>query len=1063
MRRTRASAPRTPGIAHGPTSDYAALLVVDPAHYAIANELARGGMGRIVRAYDRRLGRPVAIKELLAGHDDARFEREARITARLAHPAIVAIHEAGRWPSGEPFFAMKLVSGTSLDKRIAETKSFAERLALIPSVTAVVDALAYAHSERVIHRDLKPANVLVGTYGETVVIDWGLAKDLAAPDDDVSVGPFRGEASGETVAGAVMGTPAYMPPEQAEGEPVDERADVYALGALLYQVLAGVAPYEGKNTQDVLARVLAGPPPALAKLAPTTPIDLVAIVDKAMARDPAQRFPSAREMADELRRFQTGQLVTSHEYTFGELVRRWLHRYRAPVAVGAIAFVTLAIVGVASVAKIVAETHRADREAADARARADRGTLEHARALLDTDPSQAIAVLNELSPDAPEWSAARTIVADAEARGTAHVLRSNGEPIRELAFSADGAYLAARTDLGLVVWDVSTGVKTRLLGAGKTFRTIAWAGHDLLNIDREGTLARWHPFAGGNDKLDVYDANYHRLSPNGHWLAFGDANEDVKIVELATKRTRHTRDGVDFDWLDDDTLGMWNRRQDTLETFSARTGAETDIEIPHTDAFDPVGAFGGRAGKLFVSPSSNQLIRVGGGELPSGHATNITSLAVLPDGRVATASTVSGEQLDPAEVIDSADLAVTIADGTQDVAKLVGHRASITALTVSRAGVLASGDMVGEVRIWERTPIATRQGRGRSLLAFLEPDRGALIEMRVFGNATRTELASGRVTSIERTFSITDGALAPHSEQRAPADDDLDAAESLVHAKRAVRWLTIDQRGAVWAWDVASGARQICDTSRPCNVGKIIAIGGDGRLGAMYLDRFDVFDPSTGQIFDHGGGPSVLAVSDDSTLIAMAQNHAGEDNLALELGRTDREIRLPARKSPATALAFSGDGTQLAVAVDAAIELVSTTPPYSTGRVLAGHQGVITRLEYLPDGRLVSSSIDHTVRIWDVTDGSSHVLRLPARIATVDVLGDRAVTTSDDHALRLWDIPNETARTLLGHDDAPMFGGIAADGTIVGVDRDGRVSRYRDAAPYGEAALRTWIAMLTNL
>jgi len=231
----------------------------------------------------------------------------------------------------------------------------------------------------------------------------------------------------------------------------------------------------------------------------------------------------------------------------------------------------------------------------------------------------------------------------------------------------------------------------------------------------------------------------------------------------------------------------------------------------------------------------------------------------------------------------------------------------------------------------------------------------------------------------------------------------------------------------------------------------------------MYLDRFDVFDTSTGEIFDHSGGPSALAVSDDSALIAMAQNHAGDDNLFLELGRTDRTIELPPRKSPASALAFSGDGTQLAVAVDTTIELVSTTPPYATQRTFAGHQGMITSLAYLSDGRLVSSSIDHTVRIWNVADGSVHVLRLPARIATVDVLGDAAVTTSDDHVLRLWDIPSETERSLLGHDDVPVFGGIAADGTIVGVDHDGRVSRYRDTTPYGEAALRTWIAALTNL
>ncbi|MBS1123189.1 MAG: High-affnity carbon uptake protein Hat/HatR, partial [Deltaproteobacteria bacterium] len=160
-----------------PGPDYDELLTVDRAHYAIDHELARGGMGRILEARDRRLGRRVAIKEVLQLDPAAlaRFEREARITARLEHPGIVHVHEAGRWPSGQPFYAMKLVRGQPLDVCIAQTPAFASRLALLPSVISVVDAIAFAHSQHVIHRDLKPANVLVGDYGETVVIDWGLA------------------------------------------------------------------------------------------------------------------------------------------------------------------------------------------------------------------------------------------------------------------------------------------------------------------------------------------------------------------------------------------------------------------------------------------------------------------------------------------------------------------------------------------------------------------------------------------------------------------------------------------------------------------------------------------------------------------------------------------------------------------------------------------------------------------------------------------------------------------------------------------------------------------------
>ena len=366
--RIRPSRPSLPPSTH----DYPQLTVVDPAHYIIGRELARGGMGRIQIARDRRLGREVAVKEVLvaAGSVARRFEREARITARLQHPSIISVHEAGTWPSGEPFYAMRLVTGRSLDEAIALATTYAERLALLPNVLAVADAMAYAHGQKVIHRDLKPRNIVVGEFGETVVIDWGLAKELGSPEDSISMSPTPTPAPasestpGETTLGEVIGTPAYMPPEQAAGQAVDERADVYAIGAILYHVLAGRPPFVADSNADLLAALNAAPPLPLAHHAPEVPTELTAIVERAMARDRDARYPTALALAEDLRRFQTGQLVGAHRYSLRQLLRRWVRRHRTAIAAAGAAAVVAIAIGVVAVRRIVA----AEVEAQDERA-----------------------------------------------------------------------------------------------------------------------------------------------------------------------------------------------------------------------------------------------------------------------------------------------------------------------------------------------------------------------------------------------------------------------------------------------------------------------------------------------------------------------------------------------------------------------------------------------------------------------------------------------------------------------------------------------------------------------
>lgn len=374
--------------------------------YAPGAEVGRGALGRVIAAVDRRLGRTVAIKQLL--RSDAagrrRFVREAVLTARLQHPGIIPVYDARLSRDGEPFYAMRLVDGQTLQDAIEARPTVDERLALLPALVTAADAVGYAHAQGVVHRDLKPTNILLGPYGETVVIDWGLARVMSRPDAPSGTGGTSDDAT-LTGAGAILGTPAWMSPEQARGEPVDARADVYALGAVLYTLLAGRAPFSGGTGAEVIQEVATTPPVDLGQLAPAVPADLLAVVRKAMRTAPDARYPTASELSADLRRFQTGQLVAAHRYTRGDRLRRWVGRNQALVRLALVAAIALLVLGSWSVARIV----RAERVA---RARAQELALQTALATRDVDPDAARRALTQLGPDFPAWGAGRTVLAD---------------------------------------------------------------------------------------------------------------------------------------------------------------------------------------------------------------------------------------------------------------------------------------------------------------------------------------------------------------------------------------------------------------------------------------------------------------------------------------------------------------------------------------------------------------------------------------------------------------------------------------------------------------------------
>ena len=1090
--------------------------------YTFGQEVAKGGIGRVLRARDQRLDRPVAIKELLVWNEkqEQRFVREALLTARLQHPAIVPIYEAGRWPDGEPFYAMKLVSGRSLAELIAERRSLAERLSLLPHVLAVAQAIAYAHSKRIIHRDLKPANVLVGEFGETVVIDWGLAKDLAEEDAPSGDGPLARAGEGLTLQGAIVGTPSYMPPEQAAGSAVDERADVYAIGAMLYHLLAAVPPYHDTPWEKLLATIAEKPPRRIEKLAPEISDELGAIVGKAMARDPAKRYRTARELADDLESFQTGRIVAAHTYSAGQLLRRYWRRNRSALSVAAVAVALVTLVVIAAFVKTdrdrrfaelkekeaveasrSAETARQAAETAgkQAIARADEMTLLQAQGALQRDPNQALAWLKTLSTELTDAAEVRRIAADAQARGISRAFRGHTAHVNHVDVTPDGRRFAtASDDKTARVWDIAAARSQVLAGhTDEVWNAMFLPGGDrVASTSKDGTLRIWDLDEGAElVKMEL---------PSAARMLVTRADGSV----VGTPRLR----GIPWIW---------------------RPGT-TKVEPLSAPDDDPVWSYFTKDGRRLIvqrKDGAAYLLDVDGGAKrtlprpPSGLASWVTSA----DGRVAVRTEKGAAEIWDLAAMTSRKLTIVrspqapelsprgdlmaVAEGdvvhVYDLAKgsparkLTGHEGAVFPMAFSQDGrFFASGAFDRTVRTWD---LATGESQVHAGLTgtptdleFLADGRTVLAvsstgEARVFEPSRAGKILVDHGARVTGLALSGDGLAASVDEDGHLRIGDLEGRTIAGHAvpkAAALRLIASPDRksfaGAPLAWTIDPDGRLPQDEAPP---------------GTLLLGTFDAAAPAQ---IDVGAAILDLAWLPDGSAVLLALS----DGSVRRIDREGTSVEIDRFAAPVTSVAASADGAWAAAGSDDGTVRITEI---ATGRhrELGRHTQVVTALAFSPDGQwLASGCHDHTARLWRVDDGTFRSFdegghgveqlafspdggtlyllsdgeiqlrrvvvesgehlppfaghRGPILRFVLEGDGRRLLTLGSDGAVRLLDTTDGRGRTLSAHKRRVSAAGFAAgDKIIVTAGYEGTVRAWPDDLPETMPELRAWIEAAT--
>jgi WD40 repeat protein/tetratricopeptide (TPR) repeat protein len=991
--------------------------------YELLRELGRGGMGIVFRARQISLNRPVALKMLksdaLATEDELRrFQNEAEAVALLDHPHIVPIFEVGEH-EGHRYFSMKLIGGSSLDRKLDGYSSDPRAAARL--VAAVAEAVHHAHQRGILHRDLKPANILLDDRGQPHVTDFGLAK--------------RVEGDSElTQSGAILGTPAYMSPEQTWGRrgAVTTASDVYGLGAVLYALLAGRAPFGGDTVIDTIRKVRERAPEPVSKHNHRAPGDLEVICLKCLEKDPERRYASAQALADDLRRYLAGEPITARRITSFE--RAWLWCRRNPRLAAAMGSTAAAVVAVAVIATVaaVAQTrarnrikgladdlqsslNRSERLAGDLKTSLTESYRRLAR--LDFERAQNAFEKEQIGPRllrlVQSW---RSAIAAGDP-GWQHAARASlsawrpqlAEPrivlhheglVTSIAFSPDGkAVLTGSYDNTARLWDAATG---RAIGAPMRHQSriyiVAFSpdGRAVLTGSGDDTARLWDATTGRpltrplrHDGMVVCAA----FSPDGKTVLTGSRDQTARLWDAASGQPvgspmRHQRLVTAVAFRPDGRSILSGSEDHTARLWDAATGRPIRPPMPHPHcvvhvAFSPDG----RSALTGCQDGAARLWDAATGRPIASsmrHNGAVIRVAFSPDGRsILTASH---------------DHTARLWDATtgQPISPPMPHPGEVLRVAFSPDGrSVLTGCLDGAARLWDATtgqPLGLPMPHQAELQAVaFSPD----------GKTVLTGSSDGTARLWDVAFEQPAGLPLQHHA----------AVVAVVFSPDGRSVLTGSADYTARLWDAATG-RPIGSPMRHQNYVWAAAFSPDGRsvLTGSADNTARLWDAASGQPISpplqHRGGVPVAAFSPDGRSVLTA---SADHTARLWDAATGRPIGSPMRhQNHVLAVAFSPDGRSVLTASD---DNTARLWDATSGQSIASpmrHNGQVICAAFSPDGRSVlTGSSDHTARLWDATTGRPlgpalrHGFALWSAAFSPD--GKTVLTGSYDGTARLWD------------------------------------------------------------